>query len=93
MIKENDNNQKKILSNIKLLKIETKKYLYSSPYENVIKVLNALKDYISSINNKNNNNALEELDWVINIISKHLLYNYEKTTFYKKKYRYNKWKP
>ena len=84
MIKENDNNQKKILSNIKLLKIETKKYLYSSPYENVIKVLNALKDYISSINNKNNNNALEELDWVINIISNHLLYNYEKTTFYKK---------
>ena len=84
MIKENENIQNKIQSNIKLLKIETKKYLYSSPYENVLKVLNALKDYISSINNNNNNNALEELDWVINIISKHLLYNYEKTTFYKK---------
>ena len=84
MIKENENIQNKIQSNIKLLKIETKKYLYSSPYENVLKVLNALKDYISSINNNNNNNALEELDWVINIISKHLLYNYEKTTFYNK---------
>ena len=81
MIKEND---KKMQSNIKLIKIETKKYLYSSPYESVIKVLNALKEYISSINKKTNNNALEELDWVINIISKNLLYNYEKTSFYKK---------
>ena len=84
MIKENENNQKNIQSNIKLIKLETKKYLFLSPYENVIKILKALKDYISSINTKNNNNALEELDWVINIISKHLLYNYEKTAFYKK---------
>ena len=85
MIKQNENNKKTSQMNIKLIKIETKKYLYSSPYENVVKVLNAIRDYISNIDNKNNNNkALEELDWVINIIKNHLLYYYQKTLFYKK---------
>ena len=87
MIKQNENNKKTSQTNIKLIKIETKKYLYSSPYENVVKVLNAIRDYISNIDNKNNNNkALEELDWAINIIKNHLLYYYQKTLFYKKNF-------
>ena len=84
MIKQNDNSKKSPQSNIKLVKFESKKYLYTSPYENVVKVLNALKDYLSTINNKSADNALEELDWVINIITNNLLYYYQKTTFYKK---------
>ena len=86
MIKKIENNKKSSQTNVKLIKIDTKKYLYSSPYENVVKVLNAIRDYISNIDNKNNNNnkALEELDWVINIISNHLLYYYQKTLFYTK---------
>ena len=84
MIKQNDNSNKSSLTNIKLIKYESKKYLYTSPYENVVKVLNALKDYLSTINNKNNDKALEELDWVINIITNNLLYYYQKTLFYKK---------
>ena len=84
MIKQNDNSKKSPQSNIKLVKFESKKYLYTSPYENVVKVLNALKDYLSTINNKNNDKALEELDWVINIITNNLLYYYQKTLFYKK---------
>ena len=84
MIKQNDNSNKSSLTNIKLIKYESKKYLYTSPYENVVKVLNALKDYLSTINNKNNDKALEELDWVINIITNNLLYYYQKTIFYKK---------
>ena len=84
MIKQNENNKKISQPNIKLINIETKKYLYSSPYEKVVKVLNAVKDYISTLNNKNINKALEELDWVINIITNHSLYFYEKTIFYKK---------
>ena len=84
MIKQNDNSKKIIQNNIKLIKIESKKHnLYVSPYENVVKVLNALKDYLSIINNKNSNKALEELDWVIYIITNNLLYNYQKTAFYK----------
>ena len=86
MIKQIENIKKSSQTNIKLIKIDTKKYLYSSPYENVVKVLNAIRDYISNIDKKNNNNnkALEELDWVINIIANHLLYYYQKTLFYKK---------
>ena len=84
MIKQNDNSKKTSLTNIKLIKNDSKKYLYTSPYENVVKVLNALKDYLSTINNKNNDKALEELDWVINIITNNLLYYYQKTLFYKK---------
>ena len=86
MIKQIENIKKSSQTNIKLIKIDTKKYLYSSPYENVVKVLNAIRDYISNIdkNNNNNNKALEELDWVINIIANHLLYYYQKTLFYKK---------
>ena len=84
MINQNESNKKSSQTNIKLIKIDTKKYLYSSPYENVVKVLNAIRDYISNLDNKNNNNALEELDWVINIITNNLLYFYQKTIFYKK---------
>ena len=86
MIKQIENIKKSSQTNIKLIKIDTKKYLYSSPYENVVKVLNAIRDYISNIDKKNNNNnkALEELDWVIKIIANHLLYYYQKTLFYKK---------
>ena len=87
MIKQNENNKNISQTNIKLIKIESKKYLYSSPYEDVIKVLIAVRNYISNIDNKNNNNkALEELNWVINIISNHLLYYFQKTLFYKKNF-------
>ena len=84
MIKQSDNSKNSPQSNIKLVKCESKKYLYTSPYENVVKVLNALKDYLSTINNKSADNALKELDWVINIITNNLLYYFQKTTFYKK---------
>ena len=83
MIKQNENIRKISPTNIKLIKLESKQYLYSSPYENVVKVLNALKDYLSTIGNKNNNKALEELEWVIYIISNNFLYNFQKTMFYK----------
>ena len=83
MIKQNENSKKKVQNNIKLVKKELKKYLYTSPYENVVKVLNALKDYLSTINNNNINKALEELDWVINIITNNLLYKFQKTVFFK----------
>ena len=82
MIK-NENNKKITPSNIKLIKIESKKYLYVSPYNNVIKVLDAIKEFLSTITNKNINKALEELDWVIHIITNNLLYNYQKTVFFK----------
>ena len=71
-------------SNKKASQTESKKYLYSSPYRSVIKVLNAIKDYILTINNNKSNNALEELNWVINIISNNLLYYYQKTSFFKR---------
>ena len=83
MIKQSENSQDNSKSSIKAIKIDKKKYLYSSSYENVVKVLIALRDYISNINSKNNTKALEELDWVINIITNHLLYNFQKTVFYK----------
>ena len=52
MIKQIENIKKSSQTNIKLIKIDTKKYLYSSPYENVVKVLNAIRDYISNIDKK-----------------------------------------
>ena len=71
-------------SNKKASQTDLRKYLYSSPYKSVVKVLNAIKDYILTINNNKSNNALEELNWVINIISNNLLYYYQKTSFFKK---------
>ena len=85
MKKLNDSNKKASQTNNQLIKqTESKKYLYSSPYKNVVKVLNAIKDYILTINNNKSNNALEELNWVINIISNNLLYYYQRTSFFKK---------
>jgi len=75
MLKKNNNN-------IKLIKKDTKYFLFTSPYENVLKVLNSLKDYLSSYSNSNK--AIEELDWVINIISNHLLYYFHKTLYHNK---------
>lgn len=83
MINQYENIKKASKISIKLIKKERKNYLYSSPYEKVIQVLNALREYISNINNQNNNKALEELDWVIYIITNNLLYYYSKTLFYK----------
>ena len=85
MKKLNDSNKKATQTNNQLIKqTESKKYLYSSPYKSVVKVLNAIKDYILTINNNKSNNALEELNWVINIISNNLLYYYQRTSFFKK---------
>ena len=90
MIKQNENSIKINQTNIKLIKEESKKFLYMSPYENVVKILNALKDYLSFIDNKNINKALEELDWVIYIITNNLLYNYQKTVFFKNNHEFLK---
>jgi hypothetical protein len=90
MIKQNENSIKINQTNIKLIKEDSKKYLYMSPYENVVKILNALKDYLSFIDNKNINKALEELDWVIYIITNNLLYNYQKTMFFKNNHEFLK---
>jgi len=85
MKKLNDSNKKASQTNNQLInQAESKKYLYSSPYKSVVKVLNAIKDYILTINNNKSNNALEELNWVINIISNNLLYYYQRTSFFKK---------
>ena len=73
-------------SNKKASQTDLRKYLYSSPYKSVVKVLNAIKDYILTLNNNKSNNALEELNWVINIISNNLLYYYQRTSFFKKNF-------
>ena len=80
MINQNEKSKKSSRVNIKLTKREIKYKLYFSPYEKVIQVLNALRNFISNI--KDNNKALDELDWVINIITNNLLYHYSKTLFY-----------
>ena len=80
MINQNEKSKKSSRVNIKLTKREIKYKLYFSPYEKVIQVLKALRNFISNI--KDNNKALEELDWVINIITNNLLYHYSKTLFY-----------
>ena len=82
MLKKNKSNYNNILSlnNIHLIQKEKKQYLFSSPYEKVIKILKSLKNYLLSY--KNNIKAIEELDWVINTISKNLLYSFQKTLYH-----------
>ena len=82
MLKKNKSNYNNILSlnNIHLIQKEKKQYLFSSPYEKVIKILKSLKNYLLSY--KNNIKAIEELDWVINTISKTLLYSFQKTLYH-----------
>ena len=82
MLKKINNGDKLSNNNIKLIKKEEKKYLFSSPYHTVIKVLNSLKYYLSS--NNNSSKAVEELEWVINIISNNLLYFNRKTLYHNK---------
>lgn len=69
-----------ILNNLKKNQKPLKNFLFISPYGKVIKILNSLKDYI--LTNNNNNKAIEELDWVINVISNNLLYSFQKTLYY-----------
>ena len=82
MLKKNKSNYNNALSlnNIHLIQKEKKQYLFSSPYEKVIKILKSLKNYLLSY--KNNVKAIEELDWVIITISKNLLYSFKKTFYY-----------
>ena len=82
MLKKNKSNYNNIfsLNNIHLIQKEKKQYLFSSPYEKVIKILKSLKNYLLSY--KNNIKAIEELDWVINTISKNLLYSFQKTLYH-----------
>ena len=82
MLKKNKSNYNNILSlnNIHLIQKEKKQYLFSSPYEKVINILKSLKNYLLSY--KNNIKAIEELDWVINTISKNLLYSFQKTLYH-----------
>jgi hypothetical protein len=82
MLKKINNGDKLSNKNIKLIKKEEKKYLFSSPYQTVIKVLNSLKYFLSS--NNNNSKAVEELEWVINIICNNLLYFNRKTLYHNK---------
>ena len=80
MLKKNTSNHKLSFNNIKIIQKNIKNYLFISPYEKVIKILNSIKDYISLINNSNN--AIEELEWVINILTNHLLYSFKKSFYY-----------
>ena len=82
MLKKNKSNYNNAISlnNIHLIQKEKKQYLFSSPYEKVIKILKSLKNYLLSY--KNNIKAIEELDWVINTISKNLLYSFQKTLYH-----------
>ena len=82
MLKKNKSNYNNAISlnNIHLIQKEKKQYLFSSPYEKVIKILKSLKNYLLSY--KNNVKAIEELDWVIITISKNLLYSFKKTFYY-----------
>ena len=56
-------------------------YLFSSPYDKVIAILKSIKDFLSSFNN---NKAIEELNWAINIISNNLLYSFKSSSYYNK---------
>ena len=82
MLKKNNGKHSSSFSNINKIINESKRYLFYTPYEKVIQILNSLKYYI--ISNNNAKKAIEELDWVINIITNNLLYSYQKTLYFNK---------
>ena len=80
MLKKNNGIHSSSFNNINQLKYETKRYLFFTPYEKVIQILNSLKfSILSNINIKKN---IEELDWVIDVITNNLLYSYQKTFYF-----------
>ena len=53
-----------------------KEELFETAYEKVLYIINKVKDFIKTIS-KNENKLIEELDWVIKIITNRSLYTYE----------------
>ena len=63
-------NQNKSLNN-------TKEIIFESTYEKVLFIINKVKDYIQSIKDNETSKLIEELDWVIKVITNRDLYTYE----------------
>ena len=53
-----------------------KEILFETAYEKVLFIINKVKDYITKINS-NETKLIEELDWVIKVITNKSLYTYE----------------
>ena len=79
MLKKNINNSQLSQNNIQIVPKNTKNYLFSTPYDKVISILKSIKDFIISLNN--NKQVIEELDWVINILSNNLLYAFKQSSY------------
>ena len=69
-----------------------KEELFETAYEKVLYIINKVKDFIKTIS-KNENKLIEELDWVIKIITNRSLYTYElvKEKMLKQNEEYNKY--
>ena len=69
-----------------------KEILFETTYEKVLYIINKVKDFIKSMTSSESK-LIEELDWVIKVITNKSLYNYEliKETLMKQDEEYNKY--
>ena len=69
---------------------KTKEILFETAYEKVLFIINKVKDFIKSVST-NENKLIEELDWVIKVITNRSLYTYElvKEKLIKQNEKYN----
>ena len=84
MSEEKKENNKSINNN--------KEILFETTYEKVLYIINKVKDFIKSMTSSESK-LIEELDWVIKVITNKSLYNYEliKETLMKQDEEYNKY--
>ena len=69
--KENEKNNQNKASN------SNKEILFETTYEKVLFILNKIKDFIKTISAKETTKLIEEVDWIIKVITNRSLYTYE----------------
>ena len=69
--KENDKDNQNKASN------SNKEILFETTYEKVLFILNKIKDFIKTISAKETTKLIEEVDWIIKVITNRSLYTYE----------------
>ena len=55
----------------------TKEIFFETTYEKVLFILNKIKDFIKTISEKETTKLIEEIEWVIKVITNRSLYTYE----------------
>ena len=69
--KEKEKNNQNKASN------SNKEILFETTYEKVLFILNKIKDFIKTISSKETTKLIEEVDWIIKVITNRSLYTYE----------------